>query len=121
LKLSPGRPTPLSKKLKMGAVQQYIETTDFTQATTTDSYISLCKRAEQYRLQTHFAEAIETLNSAISLRPNKAQAWALRGATLRMLDRFDDALVDLNTAIGLKPNDDFALRNRGDVYRRMNQ
>ncbi|MCA9403503.1 MAG: tetratricopeptide repeat protein [Candidatus Omnitrophica bacterium] len=65
------------------------------------------------------AEALDNLDTAISLNPQAYKAVGNRGLALTKLGRLDEALRDYNRALDLKPGSAITFNNRGDLYRRL--
>ncbi|MGP0089283.1 MAG: tetratricopeptide repeat protein [Xanthobacteraceae bacterium] len=61
----------------------------------------------------NFAQALESYDRALALRPNYAEALFNRGLTLQKLKRLDEALVSYDGALAVRPNYAEALCNRG--------
>jgi Flp pilus assembly protein TadD len=74
--------------------------------------ISLCRRAR-------WREAIEPLQRAISLDPNKAAAHYQLGETYNQTDRLAEALEAYETAARLAPDNWRAMKGVGIVLDRM--
>jgi eukaryotic-like serine/threonine-protein kinase len=64
-------------------------------------------------------EALTSLNKAIELNPNLAEAWNNRGAVLWSLRRFDEAAASIDRAIQIKPDYQDALSLREQVRQRL--
>ncbi len=58
-------------------------------------------------------QALSALDTALSLKPDYARAYNIRGATRALLGKYQDALADYNKAIQLDPNLAEAYNNRG--------
>jgi tetratricopeptide (TPR) repeat protein len=79
----------------------------------------LAYRAECYRLQGKWEEALGDFNAALALLPDDTRTLTRRGTTYLVLSRYDEALADLNRAIALNEKDAWAYAIRGEAYRRM--
>src|SRR5262249_14321673 len=64
-----------------------------------------------------YAEALESYERVIQLRPNDAAGYAHRSTALRHLGRLDEAIVDADRALELDPENVAALNNRGYALR----
>ena len=60
-----------------------------------------------------FDRAIEDLNEAVRLEPNRASAYLNRGAAWNGLGQYEQAIEDLSKAIELDPDNAGAFTNRG--------
>ncbi|RHZ72516.1 hypothetical protein Glove_242g94 [Diversispora epigaea] len=80
------------------------------------SYNTMCDRAEAYGKLKKYDKAIDDLNSAILLRPQRSTAWCLRGVIKGLKKSYTDALDDLNKAIVIDPIDCLALKWRAFCY-----
>jgi tetratricopeptide (TPR) repeat protein len=72
-------------------------------------------RGNALRGLKRFDEALASLDRAIALRPNYAEAFNNRANVLRDLERFDEALESYERAIALKRDYAEALRNRASL------
>ncbi len=79
----------------------------------------LAYRAECYRLQGKWVDALRDFNEALSALPDDARTLSRRGTTYLVLNRYDEALADLNRAIALNEKDAWAYALRGEAFRRM--
>jgi tetratricopeptide (TPR) repeat protein len=61
--------------------------------------------------------ALDDLDAATTLDPDRLHALYLKGAVLVDLKRYDEALAALDRALTISPNYDFALRLRAIAYR----
>jgi tetratricopeptide (TPR) repeat protein len=59
--------------------------------------------------------ALTSYNSAVSLRPDHAEAFNNRGLTLHEMKRFDEALASYDRAIAVRPDYAETLNNRGNT------
>jgi len=66
-----------------------------------------------------FDEALELLNKLVSLVPEDAGSYYLRGNLLSAMNRLKSALESYNTALTLNPADADALKNRGTILLRL--
>ncbi|RHZ89126.1 hypothetical protein Glove_19g172 [Diversispora epigaea] len=80
------------------------------------SYYTLCNRANAYCKLEKYDRAIEDLNSAIQLKPQRTNAWYLRGAAKGLKESYTDAICDLNKAILINPSNCLALKCRAYCY-----
>ncbi|MFQ5737097.1 MAG: tetratricopeptide repeat protein [Thermodesulfobacteriota bacterium] len=60
-------------------------------------------RAEFYKNNGRYAEAIEDLTHAIGLKPDYAEAYSMRGNSYKRLGDLASALRDMKTAVELRP------------------
>ena len=60
-----------------------------------------------------YQQAIDTLNRAIELDPNRAAAYLNRGAAYNGLGQYERAIEDLNKAIALDPKNPARTRTSG--------
>ncbi|RHZ76741.1 hypothetical protein Glove_194g143 [Diversispora epigaea] len=81
-----------------------------------NSYNTMCNRAEAYGKLKKYDEAIDDLDAAILLRPQRSTAWCLRGVVKGLKKSYTDALDDLNKAIVIDPIDCLALKWRAFCY-----
>ncbi|RHZ76735.1 hypothetical protein Glove_194g187 [Diversispora epigaea] len=81
-----------------------------------NSYKTMCNRAEAYGKLKKYDEAINDLDAAILLRPQRSTAWCLRGVVKGLKKSYTDALDDLNKAIVIDPIDCLALKWRAFCY-----
>ncbi|RHZ90181.1 hypothetical protein Glove_5g5 [Diversispora epigaea] len=80
------------------------------------SYSTLCNRAEAYCKLKKYNKAINDLNDAIQLKPQKTTAWYLRGAIKGLKESYTEAIYDLSKAIIMDSNNCFALNCRAYCY-----
>ena len=77
----------------------------------------LCRSILQPRQRTgqlkRFAEALQSYDRAIQLKPDQSEAHYNRGIALGELKRFEEALQSYDRAIQLKPDYAEAYSNRG--------
>ncbi|RHZ89127.1 hypothetical protein Glove_19g179 [Diversispora epigaea] len=81
-----------------------------------NSYNTMYDRAEAYEKLKKYDEAINNLDAAILLRPQRSTAWCLRGVVKGLKKSYTDALDDLNKAIVIDPIDCLALKWRAFCY-----
>ncbi|RHZ77439.1 hypothetical protein Glove_177g67 [Diversispora epigaea] len=81
-----------------------------------NSYNTMCNRAEAYGKLKKYGEAINDLDAAILLRPQRSTAWCLRGVVKGLKKSYTNALDDLNKAIVIDPIDCLALKWRAFCY-----
>ncbi|RHZ59092.1 hypothetical protein Glove_365g162 [Diversispora epigaea] len=81
-----------------------------------NSYSTMCNRAEAYGKLKKYDEAINDLDAAVLLRPQRSTAWCLRGVVKGLKKSYTDALDDLNKAIVIDPIDCLALKWRAFCY-----
>ena len=62
-----------------------------------------------------------SLNDAIRLEPNLADAYTNRGASYSQLGRYERAIKDLDEAIDMNPASAMAYNNRGNAYENLDQ
>ncbi|RHZ88959.1 hypothetical protein Glove_19g65 [Diversispora epigaea] len=80
------------------------------------SYYTLCSRADAYCKLGKYDRAMKDLNSAILIKPQRTNAWYLRGAVKGLKESYTDAIQDLNKAIMIDPNNCSALKCRAYCY-----
>jgi tetratricopeptide (TPR) repeat protein len=78
----------------------------------------LSKRAKAYLYAKKPNFAIADANRMISLDPNNAEAFHLRGAAHRILEEYHNAISDLDRAISLRPTA-LSFNLRGTTYTQM--
>lgn len=108
IKLNPALVTwRASFHLDQGKTKAAIE--DFTQAIACTSGCGkadeLCNRATVYADLDEHRKAIDDLNHAIKLKPNKADYFACRGVSYFGVSDFKRAISDFSQAIKYAPND----------------
>jgi tetratricopeptide (TPR) repeat protein len=79
-------------------------------------YAVYVARASAYAESGDRAAAVADLNAAITLRPDRAVPYAMRGALYLKDEAFRDGLVDLDRALVLDPGDEEALRTRAFAW-----
>ncbi|CAJ0840522.1 5675_t:CDS:2, partial [Entrophospora sp. SA101] len=84
-----------------------------------NSYSLKCDRAFAYLNADELALALRDLNDAITKKPKKPRAWAIRGEVFRLQIKYEDALADLNRCLRIQPNNTRALISRSQVYSAM--
>ena len=62
-------------------------------------------------------EALDSYDTAATLKPDDPTILNSRGSTLRELKRFSDALADFDAAIARKPDFSEAFNNRGNTHK----
>src|SRR5262249_3567840 len=62
-------------------------------------------RGNALRALYRLPDALESYNQVIRLRPNDANAFSNRAATLQELMRFDEAIASFEQALALRPDD----------------
>ncbi|RHZ80745.1 hypothetical protein Glove_132g207 [Diversispora epigaea] len=80
------------------------------------SYSTLCNRAEAYCKLKKYKKAINDLNIAIRLKPQRSTAWYLRGAIKGLKKSYTDAVYDLSKAIVIDSKNCLALKCRAYCY-----
>ena len=60
-----------------------------------------------------YAEAVDSCDKAIAIKPDLYEAWFNRGNALAQLGRHAEALASHDKAIAINPNDAIAWYNRG--------
>ena len=70
---------------------------------------------------TYFPKAIESLDEAIQLKPDYAEAFTNRGVAYFELGQYQRAIEDYNESIRLKPQRAESFNNRGIAYTRIGQ
>ncbi|HEX3504769.1 MAG TPA: tetratricopeptide repeat protein, partial [Xanthobacteraceae bacterium] len=66
-------------------------------------------------------EALASLDRAVTLNPDYAEAWLNRGNTLQNLKRLPEALASYDRALALRPDYAEALSNRSNVLNALNR
>jgi Tfp pilus assembly protein PilF len=66
----------------------------------------------------HYREAIDDLNHALAIAPNRAEAFVLRASAWRHLDNLDVAASDIEHALAINPDSPEALLERGILRQR---
>ncbi|RHZ66052.1 hypothetical protein Glove_309g169 [Diversispora epigaea] len=94
-----------------------------------NSYNTICNRVEAYGKLKKYDEAINDLDAAILLRPQRLTVWCLRGVVKGLKKFYIDALDDLNKAIqalsyfniiiNLGCSDEFMYINRTNIYKEL--
>jgi tetratricopeptide (TPR) repeat protein len=77
----------------------------------------LASKAEKYRCQNRFAEAVRYASISLELEPDYAFALQIRADAYRCQHRFVEAVRDASRSLELEPDNAFALRTRADAYR----
>ncbi|CAG8605654.1 47_t:CDS:2 [Diversispora eburnea] len=98
--------------------QQYSESISFftkVLAKYPYSYSVRCDRAYAYYQTEKWNLALQDLKVAITRRPSKPVAYALRGEICRLIKMYDSSMSDLSKSIKLQPSA-FALRARAEVH-----
>ncbi|RHZ71650.1 hypothetical protein Glove_256g139 [Diversispora epigaea] len=85
------------------------------------SYYTLCNRADAYCELKKYDRAMEDLNSAILLKPQRTNAWYLRGVVKGLKESYTDAIQDLNKVIMIDPNHCLALKFRAYCYYKLKE
>lgn len=67
-----------------------------------------------------FRDVVAACDHIVTLQPNAAKAYNLRGSAYQKLGQLDQALGDLSRAVQLAPNVD-NLYERGDIYRKLGE
>jgi len=78
--------------------------------------LALKKLATCSIVSGEYQSALDYCDSAIKLAPTDAEAWNLRGASLRNLDRYEEAITSYAKAIEIKPNFAEVLNNQGLAF-----
>jgi tetratricopeptide (TPR) repeat protein len=68
-----------------------------------------------------YEKALDDLNRAIQLDPNRAPAYNRRGNIYQKLGQYEQALADYKRAIQLNPEDITSYNNRGNIYANLGQ
>ena len=79
-------------------------------------YAVYVARASAYVDSGNRPAAVTDLTAAILLRPDQADAYAMRGSLYLKDEAFRDGLVDLDRALVLDPKDEAALRTRAFAW-----
>ncbi|HXZ00699.1 MAG TPA: tetratricopeptide repeat protein [Stellaceae bacterium] len=77
----------------------------------------LIDRSEAFADLGQYWDAIDDLNRAIELAPNRAEAYIYRGAAYRHVDARDLALEDIQHGLALAPDSVMGLLERGNLRR----
>lgn len=78
-------------------------------------------RGVALRRSGRYAQALESYDRAIALKPDDALIWNNRGVALLGLGRFQDALAAFEQALKLNPNYELAQRNRAIALQQLGQ
>jgi tetratricopeptide (TPR) repeat protein len=79
-------------------------------------YQKLYRQGVEANKKGDLEDAIRLYSKAISLKPDSAPLYFVRGRAYRMRDQLDKAISDLTRAITLKPNYAEAYNHRGVAY-----
>lgn len=82
-----------------------------------DDVETMIDRANVAALQGDYWRAVDELNWAEDLAPDRADVYLLRGTAYRFLESYDLALVDLDRAIELDGSNPSAFLERGNIKR----
>ena len=80
------------------------------------SYTTLCDRADAFCKLKKYDKAINDLNLAIQLKPERPIAWYLRGAVKGFKESYTDAIDDLSKALRIDPINCLTLKCRAYCY-----
>lgn len=83
--------------------------------TTVKQYNKLCQNAEEIINKGNYEKAIESLNKAIKLCPDKENAYALKSICLRLLTKIEEAKENAQLAYKLNPNSYLANEEMGTI------
>jgi tetratricopeptide (TPR) repeat protein len=89
---------------------------DRVRANGQDAFALAC-RGRAWKEQGKFENALEDLNEAIRLDPNRARYFSNRGLVYDRLDEFERAIADYNEALRRDTTDAQTYCNRGRAYR----
>jgi len=67
----------------------------------------------------HVAVEVASLDEAIKIKPDDADAWEKRGKALSELDKYEDAIASFDKVLDIKPNDAFVLSNQGKALEKL--
>ncbi|RHZ81701.1 hypothetical protein Glove_117g469 [Diversispora epigaea] len=81
------------------------------------SYTTLCDRADAFCKLKKYDNAINDLNLAIQLKPQRSIAWYLRGEVKGFKESYTDAIDDLSKALRIDPINCFALKS--NIFREL--
>jgi tetratricopeptide (TPR) repeat protein len=79
-------------------------------------YVNIYKQGVAANKKGHFDEAIRYYSKAISLKPDSAALFYVRGRAYVEKDQYDNAISDFTRAIALKPAYAEAYNHRGVTY-----
>jgi tetratricopeptide (TPR) repeat protein len=77
----------------------------------------LMDRAEAFAALKQYWDAIDDLNRAVELAPERADAYIYRGSAYRSLDALDLALEDVERGLAIEPDSVLGLLERGNTRR----
>ena len=77
----------------------------------------LIDRSEAFADLRQYWDAIDDLNRAIELNPNRPEAYFYRGTAYRYVDARELALEDIQRGLALAPNSTMGLLERGNLRR----
>ena len=84
---------------------------------TPDDVELLIDRAIAYGSEARYWQAIDDLNRATEIAPERADAYLLRASAYRHVDSLELATEDVNRSLALKPDNPDALLERGIIRR----
>ena len=76
----------------------------------------LAGKAEEYRLQKCYEQALIEFSQAIEMKPDYGWAIAHRGEVYRQMKCYEKSLVDFNRAMALQPSRPWTIAHRGASY-----
>jgi tetratricopeptide (TPR) repeat protein len=79
-------------------------------------YQKLYRHGVEANKKGNLDEAISLYSKAISLKPDSADLYFVRGRAYKMKDQYDSAISDLSKAISLRPSYTEAYNHRGVIY-----
>src|SRR5262249_42596445 len=82
---------------------------------------ALYNRGNALRALNRCAEAVDSYDKAIAIRPDLFEALNNRGNALRTLDRQHEAVESYDRALAVRPDDAGALNNRGNALCALNR
>jgi Tfp pilus assembly protein PilF len=90
--------------------------TDIIAKYPSDAPVAYNNRSIDLKQKGKMQEALNDLNTALSIRPDYADAWSNRGLLFKDLGNYQQAATDLSKAISLSPKLYEPYYNRGLVY-----
>jgi tetratricopeptide (TPR) repeat protein len=76
-----------------------------------DAYVN---RADLLMALNRWAEAVETYDRALAVRPNFFQGWCNRGVALERMGRLEEARASYDRALAVGPGVDVGPPRRGN-------
>jgi tetratricopeptide (TPR) repeat protein len=105
------------RRTSIGAILIAVVSTQYIMTLWSNPELAARKRAESFRSNGQFDQAIAEYDIAIGRAPSWHFYYIDRGTTYRMQGNLDAALADLTKSIELDPNDANAYFERGQTWR----